>query len=76
MSAVAAFFLLHFSSKSSFASEAAENPDSYHKQLIAELQALQIYPDKKGKTKAVLQREVCPNCHIKGHAEKDCWGQC
>ena len=51
-----------------------KNPDGDPKQLIAELQTLQTYPDKEGKAKAILHREICPNCHIKGHSEKDCWG--
>ena len=35
--------------------------DGDPKQLIAELQTLQTYPDKEGgKAKAVLQHEICP----------------
>ena len=26
--------------------------------------------------KPVFQRTACPKCNIKGHLEKDCWGQC
>ena len=53
-----------------------ENPDGDSKQLISQLQALQTYPNKDGKDKTINNPIICPNCHIWGHAEKDCWGQC
>ena len=49
-----------------------KNLDGDPKQIIAELQTLQTYPDKEGKVKAI-NPVICPNCHIRGHSEKDCW---
>ena len=49
-----------------------ENPDGDSKQLITQLQALQTYPNQEGKVKAI-NPVICPNCHIRGHAKKDCW---
>ena len=52
-----------------------ENPDGDSKKLIAQLQAMQTYPGTQdGKVKAINNPVICPNCHIKGHAKKDCWG--
>ena len=61
-----------------------KNPDGDTKKLIAELQTLknlQNVDNQGGKVKPVFQkpafqRTACPKCNIKGHLEKDCWGQC
>ena len=56
-----------------------KNSDGDTKKLIAELQTLknlQNVDNQGGKAKPVFQRTACPKCNIKGHLEKDCWGQC
>ena len=56
-----------------------ENPDGDTKKLIADLQTLknlQNVDNQGGKVKPIFQRTACPKCNIKGHLEKDCWGQC
>ena len=29
-----------------------------------------------GKAKPIFQCQTCPKCNLKGHSEKECWGQC
>ena len=56
-----------------------KNSDGNTKKLIAELQTLknlQNVDNQGGKVKPIFQRTACPKCNIKGHLEKDCWGQC
>ena len=55
----------------------AKNPEGDIRKLVMALQSIEAYPDKEiAKVKPVVLREACGKCNIKGHAEKDCWGQC
>ena len=57
-----------------------KNPEGDTKKLISELQTLKNLQNVDnmpgGKAKPVFQRQTFPKCNLKGHSEKECWGQC
>ena len=53
-----------------------ENHDGDSKKLMSQLQTMQTYPTQEGKVKEINNTVFCPNCHIRGYAKMDCWGQC
>ena len=47
--------------------------------MIAELQTLQNLQNVDnlwGKAKPIFQPQTSPKYNLKGHSEKECWGQC
>ena len=54
----------------------SKTPEGDIKSLITKLQSIEAYPDKEIAVKPVVICEACGTCNYKGHATKNCWGNC